>query len=39
MTDALRSLLDQATELQEPAVTTGSTGERTWLPSDEDAPG
>jgi hypothetical protein len=36
MTDALRALLDQETVLEEPAVTTGSTGECTWLPSDED---
>jgi hypothetical protein len=39
MTDVLRDLVEQTTAFEEPAVTTGSTGECGWLPQDEQAAG
>jgi hypothetical protein len=34
--EVLQDLIDQATALEEPAMTAGSTGETHWLPNDED---
>jgi hypothetical protein len=36
MTDVLRDLVEQTAELDEPTVTTGSTGECAWPPADEE---
>jgi len=39
MTDLLRKLIEHAADFTEPAVTTSSSEERTWLPSNPDDDG
>jgi hypothetical protein len=39
MTDQLRELINRTADFSEPAVTTSTSDERTWLPSNHDDDG